>query len=356
VTSPLLSKSGAALPCYVVQGEDESLVAQETSALIASLCDLGVISQDAVEEYGDAGQVEDLDAGTVLAACATPPFLTSARVVVVRDATKFDAAAQRDIVSYLDSPLESSVLVLCAPGRLTQALVKAVTARGLVQKAEPQNARGRTQWIAEHLHDAGLRLDAAASARLSEHLGEDLARLDGISKTLLAAYGPDATVHEADLEPFLGEAGSVAPWDLTDALDEGESAKALEVLHRMMDAGERHPLQLLSILHRHYGAMLRLDGGDIADESAASAATGLAPFPAKKALRQARRLGHDRIARAIRLLADADLDLRGRVGWPDELVMELLIARLAQLVRLPQGHQSPRPVHHRSAVSRQRGA
>src|ERR1019366_9568481 len=98
----------------------------------------------------------------------------------------------------------------------------------------------------------------------------------------------------------------------------GESTKALQVLHRMMEAGDRHPLQLLAILHRHFGAMLRLDGGDVTDEVGASAAKGLAPFPAKTALQQSRRFGHDRITRAIRLLANADLDLRGRLGWPDE--------------------------------------
>ena len=347
MTSPLLTKGERPYPCYVVQGEDPSLVAQETSVLLSSLVELEAITQDAVEEYGDPGQLEELDVSAIVAACSTPPFFTSTRVVVVRNASAFDAAAQKDIVAYLASPLESTVLVLAASGRIGQALTKAVTAHGLVLKAEPANARGRTQWITEHVHDSGLRLDAAATARLSEHLGEDLARLDGITKMLRAAYGPTATVHETDLEPFLGEAGAVAPWDLTDALDEGNIAKALEVLHRMLEAGDRHPLQLLAILHRHYGAMLRLDGGEIADEAAASAATGLAPYPAKKALRQARRLGHDRVTRAIRLLADADLDVRGRVAWPDELVMEVLIARLAQLVRVQS---------HRGAPSRQRGA
>lgn len=362
MTSPLLNKDGNPLPCFMVQGEDASLVAQETSSLLASLVELGAITQDAIEEYGDVGQAEEIDVGAVLGACSTPPFLTAVRVVVVRDATGLDAAAQKEVAAYLDSPLGSTVLVLSAPGRIAQPLTKAVTAKGLILKAEPANARGRVQWIAEHVHDAGLRLDNAASARLNEHLGEDLARLDGITKMLLAAYGPQSTVHEADLEPFLGEAGSVAPWDLTDALDQGESTKALEVLHRMMEAGDRHPLQLLAILHRHYGAMLRLDGGDISDEAAASAATGLAPFPAKKALQQSRRLGHDRITRAIRLLANADLDLRGRVGWPEELVMELLVARLAQLVRLPQGRQSAartttsRAPAPRAGDSRQRGA
>ena len=43
--------------------------------------------------------------------------------------------------------------------------------------------------------------------------------------------------------------------------------------------------------------------------------------------------GHDRIVRAIDLPATADIDLRGGKAWPAELVMEVLVARLAQLAR-----------------------
>ncbi|MCU0272805.1 MAG: hypothetical protein MUE34_06205, partial [Acidimicrobiales bacterium] len=56
-------------------------------------------------------------------------------------------------------------------------------------------------------------------------------------------------------------------------------------------------------------------------------------FPAKKALTTARKLGSEKIARAITLLAGADLDLRGVRAWPDELVLEVLVARLAALSR-----------------------
>ena len=52
---------------------------------------------------------------------------------------------------------------------------------------------------------------------------------------------------------------------------------------------------------------------------------------AKKALAQCRRMGGDRIGTAIELLAEADQQLRGAVAWPDELVMEVLVARLARL-------------------------
>jgi hypothetical protein len=81
--------------------------------------------------------------------------------------------------------------------------------------------------------------------------------------------------------------------------------------------------------------MLKLDGRGIRDEAEAATVLGMkgrSTFPAKKALDQGRRLGHDGIARAIHLLSDADLTFRGfGKTWPEDLVMEVLVARLCRL-------------------------
>ncbi len=99
----------------------------------------------------------------------------------------------------------------------------------------------------------------------------------------------------------------------------------------MVDAGERHPLVIMATLHRHYAAMLRLDGSGATNENQAAELLGIKPFPAKKALAQSRRLGIAGLRRAIELLAAADLDLRGASAWPEELVLEVLVARLSRL-------------------------
>ena len=79
----------------------------------------------------------------------------------------------------------------------------------------------------------------------------------------------------------------------------------------MSGPGGRHPLQLMAILHGHYGRLARLDGVAVASEAQAADVLGIKPgFPAKKALTQYRRLGGDGVRRAIDLLAAADLDLR----------------------------------------------
>jgi DNA polymerase III subunit delta len=243
------------------------------------------------------------------------------------------------LLSYLDDPLPTSHLVLVTgeKGRLSTKLVNAVKKIGhVIDAGVPTQRGGRSAWLVDHLRGAPVNLEPAAVKALDGHLGDDLGRLANLLEVLAAAYGRGARVGVDDIEPFLGESGSVPPWELTDAIDAGNTSVALDLLHRMMGPGERHPLVLLSTLHNHYARMLRLDGADAADERAAAAALGMtgSTYPARKALSQGRRLGNRGVAEAIRLLAEADLDLRKlRRDWPEDLVMEVLVARLSRLGR-----------------------
>jgi DNA polymerase-3 subunit delta len=220
------------------------------------------------------------------------------------------------------------------PKRLTDGLKAG--GGDVVETSPGRNAKA---WVGEHLDQSGLKFDTAARELLAAHLGEDVGRLRGLLETLVSTFGPGAKLDEDDISPYLGDEGALAPWALTDAIDKGAIPVALDRLHRMMGAGERHALQIMSSLHGHYTRMLALDGIDVRGEKDAAAALGIrgSTFPARKALDQSRRLGHDKLAQAIALLARADRDLRGERAYPrevaDDLVMEVLIARLTNLSR-----------------------
>jgi DNA polymerase-3 subunit delta len=237
-------------------------------------------------------------------------------------------------VSYVADPLPTSAVVLVAGGGQTpRSLLDAVKKAGhVVDAGTPSGGKARQTWLTSQLKAAPVNFDADAASLLADHLGEDVGRLPSLVELLTAAYGEGGRVSAAELEPFLGDAGGVAPWDLTDAIDRGDTAVALENLHRQLGSG-RHSLVVLASLHNHYTRMLRLDGADAVDEKAAAEILGLtgSTFPARKALSQVRKLGHDAIVRAITLLADADLALKGAVEWPEPLVLEVLVARLSRL-------------------------
>ncbi len=310
---------------WYVKGDNPTLVSEEVQRLAGELSGGDPM---AVEDLSG----EDVDVGAIVDACRTPPFLAERRVVIARDLGRFRTEELAPLMAWLADPLPTTALVLAAGGgQVSQRLLNAVKKVGTVVDTAVGTGKGRSQWLAARLRQAPVRLDPAAAHLLGEHLGEDVGRLTTLLEAVATAYGQGAAVGPDELQPFLGEAGGVVPWDLTDAIDRGDTEVALASLHRMMDAGERHPLVIMASLHRHFSAMLRLDGSGARDERDAAELLGVAPFPAKKALTRARQLGPAGIGRAIELLAQADLDLRGARGWPDVLVLEVLVARLSRL-------------------------
>jgi DNA polymerase-3 subunit delta len=317
---------------YLVRGEQLTLLGDAVRSVVAELVAGGDASLMTEELAGD-----DYTVGAIVDAAQTPPFFGDRRIVVARDIGRFSTHDVEPLVAYLRDPMPTTSLVLVAGGgQVPRPLVDAVRKAGHVVDAGVPGGRGRSTWLAARLKQGPVRLDGRAAAMVGEHLGEDVDRLGSLLEMLAAAYGQGARVGPEEVEPFLGGAGSVAPWELTDAIDRGDTAVALAVLRRLTGSGGRHPLVVLATLHSHFARMLRLDGADAPDEAAAAALLGMSggsTYPAKKALVQVRKLGHGPVARAISLLAEADLALKGAVDWPADVVLEVLVARLSGLAR-----------------------
>lgn len=333
--SVALSDGGEAIespaPAYHVRGDDPSVLAQAVRALIARL----VGDREpalVVEEHGGPGS-DELDVAAVVDALTTPPFLIDRRVVVLRDAGKLASSDGARVAAALEQAAPSTVLVVAAGGgTIPQPLLKALKNRAQIVDAAVGTGRDRSRWLAEHVHGGPVHLSGGAVTLLERHLGDDVGRLEGMLDTLGATYGAGATVDEEALRPFLGEAGGVPPWDLTDAIDRGQTDASLVALRRMQGPGGRSPLEILGHLHRHFDQMLRLDGTETRSPEEAAGLLGVrSAFVAKKALAQGRSLGSERIAQAVGLLARADLDLKGESALPDETVLQVLVARLSRL-------------------------
>ncbi len=315
---------------YLVRGDEPSEVLDAARALISDLVGEREPTM-VVEEHGGAG--EEVPVGAVIDALTTPPMLIDRRVVVLRDAGRLSAADAGPLVAWVAAPVAGVHLVVVAGGgTVPAALVKAVQQHGTVVERTVGTGAARSRFLADLVRRAPVRLEEAARGRLLAHVGDDIDTARAVLAALADAFGPGELVGADDLEAYLGSAGAVAPWQLTDAIDRGDAAGALDALERLLGPGGLHPLALLTILHRHYQTMLRLDGADVTTaEQAAQLVGARSVFPVRKAMDQGRRLGRDRVGRAIELLADADLDVRGASGLPAETVVEVLVARLSRL-------------------------
>jgi DNA polymerase-3 subunit delta len=340
----------------LVQGNEPTLRDREVDRVVGVLLD-GADRTLALEDHTLAARRGGTDAGegeeagsereslelpqfaAIVTALQSPPFMTPVRVVVVRDVGNLTADQARWLAEYVAAPLETTRLVLVAGGgRTPAALDKAVKAAkaDVVAPASEQTA----DVLDRQLRDSGVRISTAAAARVSAHLGDDAGRVPELVEVLRSAYGDDRVLDLAEIETYLGEAGTAGRFDLTNAIDRGDVAVALEVLHRQLHSTSGaqpkplHPLQVMATLVFHYQRMLRLDSPDIRTREQAAEVLGMrSPGGARFPLEASRRLGTDGLREAMGLLAQAELDLRGASGLDEETVMEILVARLAALTR-----------------------
>ncbi len=275
----------------------------------------------------------------VIEALNTPPFLVERRVVVVRDAQSLLADEVSELLQWIENPAPAVILILGVVGTKANKLVKA--AGDVVETNVGSRAQDRTAFVAEKFAEYNVSIDRSTAQKIAEVVGDDVARVDAMARTLSSIYGT-APLKFSHIEPYLGDAGDVPAWDLTDAIDSGDATKSIVVARRMLDSRGRGGLQIVNILQRHYLSMARLEGSGATSQEEAGSILSMSPYPAGKALKMAQRLGPQRITQAVHWVREADVSLKGGVSYggkdlntdidvTDLTVVEVLVARLARM-------------------------
>ncbi len=336
---------------YLVKGIDPLLRDREVAQLLAT-----IVGDDdrtlCVEEYTVPGKpAKDDDAPTedvsgaapivsaIVNAAQSPPFMTAKRIVVVRDYEALPTDACGPIVEVLGDLLPSTDLVFVAGagGRVVKALADAL---------KGANVRGASaekilDVLQRELERAGLTMKANATQAVIAHLGDDAGRLAGLVDLWESTFGAGYRLELDDITPYLNDAGAVRPYVLNNHIEEGDVAGALEILDRLLTVTSpttpkpMHPLQVLGILAGRYRKLARLDSDAVQTVDDAHRVWGGkgSTFPAKKGLEAARSLGSEGFVRAFDALHQADINLKGATGMPENAVIEIAVARLAQLHR-----------------------
>ena len=338
---------------YLVQGADPALRDREVQRLVDELLagdDRSLALDDHTvpsrrraptetdDDEGGEGSVELPAFAAIVTALQSPPFMTSARVVVVRDIGNLSADQGQWLATWINDPLDGVHLVLVSgSGRTPAALDKAAKANARVVGPAAES----TADVLQHeLRDASVKIAPDAAKHVVAHFGDDASRVPELVEVLHATYGDDAVLSLDDVDQYLGDLGTAGRYDLANAIDRGDVGSALETLHRLLTATSAvqpkalHPMQVMATLGFHYQRLVRLDDPSVVTKEHAAEALGMrsaggARFP----LDASRRLGSDGLRDAVGLLAQAELDLRGASGLDERTVMDVLVARLAALSR-----------------------
>lgn len=207
---------------------------------------------------------------------------------------------------------------------------------GLVELARVDEADA-LRWITAESEKNQVRFDVDAARELADALGSDMMLIASEWNKLVLFAGEKRHVTLGDVETMVLAAKQRSLYELTDAISARETARALKLLHGLLnasDGGEDSAIGHLYMLARTFRQMLVILEKNVRDSRAIWQALWqgfrMPPFAADDLIRQARRYKSSReVTRALRLIARADLELRSQP--PDKrLVLERLVFDLTK--------------------------
>ena len=206
---------------------------------------------------------------------------------------------------------------------------------GLVELSRVDEADA-LKWIAAEAKRREVVFEPDAARELADALGADMMLIASEMEKLVLYAGAKRHVTLGDVETMVLAAKQRSLYELTDAISAKDRARALSLLHGLLnasDGGEDSAIGHLYMLARTFRQMLVILERNVRDSRAIWQALWqgfrMPPFAAEDVIRQARRYKSRReLTRALRLIARADLELRSQP--PDKrLVLERLVLELA---------------------------
>jgi DNA polymerase III delta subunit len=268
---------------YLFVGEDLKLMDRMVDAI-----------ESVVDPADRAFAVERVYAGDpggapidIAASVRSMPMLGDRRIVIVLRAERLlkpkrggksgaaeDEAAEADgaeeqavdaapLEEYLVSPVPTSTLVFVATGiDKTRRLSKRVIERAAIVEFQGlegigADTRGGIQgWLTEQLAQAGRTIDREAARLLVERCGNDISKLRGdVERLLLFAEGRKAITTDDVLAVVAEQLAVDDDWAVTNAIADGNAAKALSETGLRLDRGDS-PHQLVGQLRWWVSARL----------------------------------------------------------------------------------------------------
>lgn len=316
------------LPFYFLFGPERFLATEIVNTLTRQM-----VTDDNRDFNFEAFTGSESSPGDWINSARTLSFFGGDKLVVVHamDDYSWDDKSTALILDYAKNPAEGACLVMTAQkADRKRKLFKSLCALPGAVDCSPPNEGALAPWLAARAKSRGYNLSAGAAGRMVDRIGPLPGRLAAELEKVLTYAGGGKKISEDDIASVVGDIRLEAVFDLTDALKEKNTGRALKLLHKQLDHGEE-PLKLLGTIAWQFRLIWEIKCHQQRRVPAAGIARvmGQKPFVVEKAARYTRNFSDAQLKEGLRALASADRELKSTNRDPTG-VMETLLLRLCR--------------------------
>ena len=322
-------KKGEYAPLYLLMGSEPFFIDQVTKALSTHVVDESARDFDSTIFYG-----KDALPAEIIETAKRFPMMGSHQLVVVREAQYLDSNID-ELLSYLENPLQQTVLVLCYKHKKLdkrKKSYKAIAKTGVILETKPLYENQVTAWIKDRGLRYGFNFNPHALPLLISFLGTDLSKIDKELEKLSSRVEAGVEITPDLIEKHIGYSKDFNGFELQKSLGKRDIEHSFRIVRYMASNAKKHPITLtITVLFNFFQKLLLFQG--LSSVSKAPYILGVSPYFIKDYEAAARFYSMKQIARVIGFIKDADMKSKG-VGaqnLPSEELMKELIIKIVSV-------------------------
>lgn len=306
-------------PIYLLSGDEDFLIEELTERLIEEALDDSGKSFNLDVLYGS-----DLDGKDLSALAAAYPMMGERRVIIVRE---FDKMANKDaLLPYVEQPLSSTILVIVVQKRdERQKIYKSLKEGAVLVECNRLYEDKLPAWIRGRIEKMGKSATHEACQLIQASVGRSLRETQNEIDKLFIFVGEKKSIEADDVTTVVGVSKHFNIFELQKALGGRRVEQAMEILDRMLEAGEQ-PIGIVLMLTRFFQKLWILPDlrSRNSNEFQLAAAMGVNPFHLKDYVSASNNFNQRQVESSLAALLEADLSLKSS-GGDSSLIMTLLL-------------------------------
>ncbi|MCO5241123.1 MAG: DNA polymerase III subunit delta [Chitinophagaceae bacterium] len=267
-------------------------------------------------------------------ACRRYPMFAERQVVILKEAQQMRDIDKLD--AYVERPLSSTVLVVAYKEKKRDGrtrLSKLLKQHAEVLTTQKMYDSQLPEWITAQVQKKGFEIKHKAVMLLIEHIGNDISRINNEIDKLSLNLGTGKTITEEHIEQFVGISKEYNVFELQEALQRKDAAKAIRIIQYFGANPKSAPIQMvLPALYAFFSKVYQLFGIRSKDENAIANALGVRPFHVKNYLLAGKNYGFEGTEQVLLLLHQYNLRSVGikDAGTEDASLMKEMVVKMMQ--------------------------
>lgn len=295
-------------PIYFLAGEETYYIDLISDYIEKNVLDEAEKGFNQTIMYG-----RDVEIGALISAAKQFPMMSNNTVIIVKEAQ--DLKKIEELKSYVEQPLNSTLLVLCYRGKKLdkrKALYKSVQKNGIYFESNKLYENKIPEWIKSYLRAKDYIIGNKAAAMLTEFLGTNLSKIAGELDKLCILLPKSSEITAEIVEENIGISKDYNNFELQNAVMSKDALKANRIIKYFESNQKNNPIVVtLSVLYNLFSKVLIYHGLKDKNPQTVAKSLGVNPYFVKDYQKAAQQFNLKSAVRALDVLREADLKSKG---------------------------------------------